>query len=256
LSHSQGGFGLLFNYTSKEVVVKIVYYGPALSGKTSNLEYIYKKTNPQTRGKLISLATETDRTLFFDLLPMDLGEVKGFNIKLQLYTVPGQVKYNSTRKLVLKGVDAIVFVADSNRDLIGANIESMNNLKANLEELGIDYYSIPMALQFNKQDIQDRVSDEELNSVINDRNLEVIKSCSIDGTGVFETLKHISRLVIEVLNKKNETNRQKTTSAENEDLNERIAILKEKIAKSKDVVNELLSELTQFEQKLSDLRLK
>lgn len=243
---------MLFNYTSKEVVVKIVYYGPALSGKTSNLEYIYRKTNPQTRGKLISLATENDRTLFFDLLPMDLGEVKGFNIKLQLYTVPGQVKYNSTRKLVLKGVDAIVFVADSNRDLVGTNIESMNNLKANLEELGIDYSSIPMVLQFNKQDIPDRVSDEELNSKINNRNLDVIKSCAIDGTGVFETLKYISKFIIEVLNKKNESNRQRTTAAENEDLNEIIVILKDKIAKSKDAIDELLSELNHFEQRLSD----
>jgi len=195
---------LLFNYASKEVVIKIVYYGPALSGKTTNLEYIHKKTSPQSRGKLISLATESDRTLFFDLLPLDLGEVKGFNIKLQLYTVPGQVKYNSTRKLVLKGVDAIVFVADSKRELIGVNIESMNNLKINLEELGIDYASIPLILQFNKQDLPDRISDEELNSKINDRGVSYIKSSAINGTGVMETLKEISKLVIDALNKKYE----------------------------------------------------
>ena len=247
---------MLFNYTSKEVVIKIVYYGPALSGKTSNLEYIYKKTDPQTRGKLISLATETDRTLFFDLLPMDLGEVKGFNIKLQLYTVPGQVRYNSTRKLVLKGVDALVFVADLNREVIGANIESMDNLKVNLEELGIDYFSIPMVIQFNKQDIENRISDEELNLKINNRNLDIIKSCAIDGTGVFETLKFISRLAIEVLDKKTGQSRHKVPEEEKEDLAEEILVLRDKISKSKDSINTLLTELNYLEQRLSGLRLK
>ena len=193
---------MLFNYASKEIVIKIVYYGPALSGKTTNLEYIYKKTSPQLKGKLISLATESDRTLFFDLLPIDLGEVKGFNIKLQLYTVPGQVKYNATRKLVLKGVDGIVFVADSNKEAIEANVGSIDNLKINFKELGMDCSAIPMVIQFNKQDIPNIASDEEMNARLNNGNLPYIKSSAINGTGVFETLRLITKLAIEVLNTK------------------------------------------------------
>ncbi|OGL47202.1 MAG: hypothetical protein A2149_05475 [Candidatus Schekmanbacteria bacterium RBG_16_38_11] len=273
---------MLFNYASKEIIVKIVYYGPALSGKTTNLEYIHKKSNPQTRGKLISLATETDRTLFFDLLPMDLGKVRGFYIKLQLYTVPGQVKYNSTRKLVLKGVDAIVFVADSSKGLVEANIESMKNLKENLKELGIDYTTIPAILQFNKQDLSDRISKEELNSRINDRKSPCIEASAINGSGVFETLKEISKLVLDVLNKSYEIAGPKTTLGKDdttktnserniiqeetsnssetvdltgdEGLNNKILRLQSKIISLKSVSHDLLNELISLEQLLADLK--
>jgi len=273
---------MLFNYASKEIIVKIVYYGPALSGKTTNLEYIHKKSNPQTRGKLISLATETDRTLFFDLLPMDLGKVRGFYIKLQLYTVPGQVKYNSTRKLVLKGVDAIVFVADSSKGLVEANIESMKNLKENLKELGIDYTTIPAILQFNKQDLSDRISKEELNSRINDRKSPCIEASAINGSGVFETLKEISKLVLDVLNKSHENSGSKTTPEKddttrtdgeknttqektsnpseianltgNNELNDKILRLQSKIISLKSSSHDLLDELISLEQLLADLK--
>ena len=273
---------MLFNYASKEIIVKIVYYGPALSGKTTNLEYIHKKSNPQTRGKLISLATETDRTLFFDLLPVDLGKVRGFYIKLQLYTVPGQVKYNSTRKLVLKGADAIIFVVDSSKGLVEANVESMENLKENLKESGIDYSAIPVILQFNKQDLPDRISKEELNSRLTDRKLPCVEASAINGAGVFETLKEISKLVLDVLNKSHENSGSKTTPEKddttrtdgeknttqektsnpseianltgNNELNDKILRLQSKIISLKSSSHDLLDELISLEQLLADLK--
>jgi len=273
---------MLFNYASKEIIVKIVYYGPALSGKTTNLEYIHRKSNPQARGKLISLATETDRTLFFDLLPVDLGKVRGFYIKLQLYTVPGQVKYNSTRKLVLKGTDAIVFVADSGKGFIEANVESMENLKVNLKESGIDYSAIPVILQFNKQDLPDRISKEELNSRLTDRKLPCVEASAINGAGVFETLKEVSKLVLDVLNKSHEISGSKTTPEKddntrtngeknttqgetsnpseaanltgNKELNDKILRLQSKIISLKSSSHDLLDELISLEQLLADLK--
>src|SRR5437879_1925454 len=141
------------NYSSREINCKIVYYGPGLCGKTTNLQFIYKRTKPEAKGKMISLATETERTLFFDFLPLSLGEIRGFKTRFHLYTVPGQVFYDASRKLILKGVDGVVFVADSQVERIDANVESMENLKINLEEQGYNYPTIPLVVQYNKRDL-------------------------------------------------------------------------------------------------------
>ncbi len=193
---------VLFNYGAKEITAKIVYYGPGLCGKTTNLQYIYKKVPTKTKGKMISLATKSDRTLFFDFLPLDLGQIGGLRTRFQLYTVPGQVFYNSTRKLVLKGADSVVFVADSQRRMMPANIESFENLKDNLHDEGIDIESIPLVMQYNKRDLNDIVSIEELNKRINSLNRPFLAACATSGDGVLETLKMISKLTLEVLSKK------------------------------------------------------
>ncbi|MCB1043488.1 MAG: hypothetical protein KDC35_11135 [Acidobacteria bacterium] len=184
---------VFFNYSTMQMVAKIVYYGPGLCGKTTNLNHIYEKTSPKSRGEMVSLATETDRTLFFDLLPLDVGLVGGFKTKFQLYTVPGQVFYNMTRKLVLKGVDGIVFVADSQTPMLDANIESFENLKDNLEDLGLDFDSIPMVFQFNKRDLPNIVPVQKMNTVLNTINKSYVEASALNGDGVFETLKEISR---------------------------------------------------------------
>jgi len=192
------------NYAAREINVKIVYYGPALSGKTTNLQVIHKKVPQDAKGDMVSLATESDRTLYFDFLPIDLGKIKGFTTKIQLYTVPGQVYYNATRKLVLRGVDGIVFVADSARDKTGENVESLDNMEENLAEYGYSLAAIPLVLQFNKRDCDDPMSADELNQSLNRRNSKWTNAIARTGEGVFDTLKVISKEVIDILNRKYE----------------------------------------------------
>jgi signal recognition particle receptor subunit beta len=189
----------MINYASREINCKIVYYGTGLGGKTTNLEYIYSRVNPDTKGKMISLATESERTLFFDFLPIDLGEVRGFKTRFHLYTVPGQVYYNASRRLILKGVDGLVFVADSQASRAEANIESMHNLYENLETYGYDLQSIPFAIQYNKRDMPDILPVEELRAQINPMGVPDFEGTAIDGKGVFETLSCVSKLVVESL---------------------------------------------------------
>jgi mutual gliding-motility protein MglA len=189
----------MINYASREINCKIVYYGPGLCGKTTNLEYIYEKVSPNTRGKLISLATETERTLFFDFLPVDLGAIRGFKTRFHLYTVPGQVYYNASRKLILKGVDGVVFVADSQVERLDANIESMHNLYENLSEYGLDLREIPFVVQYNKRDLPNISSLEELQRELNPNGVGHYEAVAVRGIGVFDTLKAVSKLVIKSL---------------------------------------------------------
>lgn len=187
---------VFFNHATRQMTAKIVYYGPGLCGKTTNLNTIYGKTSKQARGEMVSLNTETDRTLFFDLLPMDVGTVGGFKTKLQLYTVPGQVFYNSTRKLVLKGVDGIVFVVDSQTAMSDACKDSFLNLQENLKELGLELKDIPVVFQWNKRDLKNVVQVEELEAHFNATNLPSFQAVASEGAGVFETLRGITRLVL------------------------------------------------------------
>ncbi len=189
------------NYSSKEINCKIVYYGPGLCGKTANLQFIYKKTSPDKKGKLISLATETERTLFFDFLPLALGDIKGFKVRFHLYTVPGQVFYAASRKLILKGCDGIIFVADSQVERAEANVESFDDLRYNLEEHGFDLDTMPLTMQYNKRDLPNVVPSEEMESMLNRRGMPYFDGCAVDGTGVFETLKDSARQVILELKK-------------------------------------------------------
>src|SRR5476651_949358 len=184
------------NYAAREINCKIVYYGPGLCGKTTNLQWIYDKTNPQAKGKLISLATETDRTLFFDFLPLDLGTVRGFKTRFHLYTVPGQVFYDASRKLILKGVDGVIFVADSQMERLEANQESVENLRTNLAEQGYSLEKIPYVVQYNKRDLPNAVSLEELRPVLNPANVPDYEAVARTGVGVFDTLKAVSKLVL------------------------------------------------------------
>ncbi|MBE0425495.1 MAG: GTPase domain-containing protein [Nitrospirae bacterium] len=187
----------LFNYATKEITIKIVYYGPGLSGKTTNLQYLHSKLNPNSRGKLLSLATEADRTLFFDFLPVELGKINDFSIRFQLYTVPGQVRYNATRKLVLKGADAVVFVADSQREMSDQNIDSLKNMQENLLENNIDPDNIPVLFQYNKRDLPNILSIDELNRDLNENGkYEFRESVAINGIGVDDSFRHIIKLVI------------------------------------------------------------
>jgi signal recognition particle receptor subunit beta len=190
------------NYAAKEISVKIVYYGPGLSGKTTNLQIIHRKIPKGTRGDMVSLATETDRTLFFDFLPLDLGKIRGFTAKFQLYTVPGQVYYNATRKLVLRGVDGIVFVADSAADKMEENLESFKNMEDNLAEYGYKRENIPTALQYNKRDLSNALPISYITQKLNKYGLESHEAVANKGEGVFETLKLIGKLVIDQLNQK------------------------------------------------------
>lgn len=184
---------VLFNHAAHQMAAKIVYYGPGLCGKTTNLSTVYQKTALKAHGEMISLNTDTDRTLFFDLLPMDMGLVWGFKTKLQLYTVPGQVFYNATRKLVLKGADGIVFVADSQLQMLEANKDSLRNLEINLQTVGVDIQDIPLVFQWNKRDLSGVVSVEELEQELNPQHLPSFCSIASEGIGVFETLKGITR---------------------------------------------------------------
>lgn len=194
---------VFFNYATMQMAAKIVYYGPGLGGKTTNLHWIYSKTAPQSRGEMVSLETETDRTLFFDLLPLDVGVIGGFKTRLQLYTVPGQVFYNTTRKLVLKGVDGVVFVADSQRAMFEANVESFRNLQENLAEIGLELADLPVVIQLNKKDLPNRIErDVILQTLDPDGKSTAIDASAIAGEGVFETLKEISKLTLRNLRKR------------------------------------------------------
>jgi len=190
------------NYSTREINCKIVYYGPGLSGKTANLQYIYNNTEIEHKGKLISLATETERTLFFDFLPLSLGNIRGFKIRFHLYTVPGQVFYTASRKLILKGVDGVVFVADSQKERMDANIESLDDMKINLQEYGIKFESLPFVFQYNKRDLPNIMSVEEMNKLLNLDNHPYYEAIAIKGKGVFDTLKEIGKQILKELKKK------------------------------------------------------
>ena len=190
------------NYSSREINCKIVYYGPGLCGKTTNLQYIYNKTNPEAKGKMISLATETERTLFFDFLPLSLGEIRGFKTRFHLYTVPGQVFYDASRKLILKGVDGVVFVGDSQMERMEANIESIRNLEQNLKEHGFDLATIPYALQFNKRDLPSVVPVEEMYRTLNYKREPTFEAVATTGIGVFDTLKSVAKQILIELKKR------------------------------------------------------
>ncbi len=191
------------NYSSREINCKIVYYGPGLCGKTTNLQYIYNKTADDTKGKLISLSTETDRTLFFDFLPLSLGEIRGFKTRFHLYTVPGQVFYDASRKLILKGVDGVVFVADSQIERMEANMESLENLRINLAEQGYNLDKIPYVLQYNKRDLPNAVTMEEMRNALNPAPDRIPEYAAVapTGVGVFDTLKAVAKLVLTELRK-------------------------------------------------------
>ena len=189
------------NYASREINCKIVYYGPGLCGKTTNLQYIFDSTAPQARGKLISLATETDRTLFFDFMPLELGTVRGFKTRFHLYTVPGQVFYDASRKLILKGVDGVVFVADSQEERMDANIESLYNLEENLQSQGYDLQKIPYVLQLNKRDLGNIVPADDLAAELQRKGEPVIEAVASSGQGVFDTLKAVAKQVLTELRK-------------------------------------------------------
>lgn len=190
------------NYASREINCKIVYYGPGLCGKTTNLQFIYEKTNPQNKGQLISLATETDRTLFFDFLPLDLGTVRGFRTRFHLYTVPGQVFYDASRKLILKGVDGVIFVADSQEARQDANLESLDNLRINLRENGFDLTTVPYALQLNKRDMPTAMPYDLMFRELNVKGEPTFEAVATKGVGVFETLKAVAKQVLHELSKK------------------------------------------------------
>ncbi len=189
----------IIKYSSREINCKIVYYGPGLCGKTTNLQFIYSKTNPDLKGKMISLATETERTLFFDFLPLALGQIRGFKTRFHLYTVPGQVFYDASRKLILKGVDGVVFVADSQVERMEANLESLDNLKANLAEQGYDMANVPLVIQYNKRDLPNAAPLDEMRRLLNTRQQPDFEAAATVGRGVFETLKATAREVLKDL---------------------------------------------------------
>ncbi len=195
----------LVNYATREIVCKIVYYGPGRSGKTTNLQYIHGQVPPDRKGEMVSLATRTDRTLFFDFLPLDLGSISGFTTRFQLYTVPGQVYYRTTRKLVLQGADGVVFVADSQTRQLEENVESLQDLHANLAEHGVDARAVPLVLQYNKQDLPRELihTPDELDEHLNFRGVPAFSADALHGTGVFETLRGISEAVLRRLAPRN-----------------------------------------------------
>ncbi len=189
------------NYLSREINCKLVYYGPGLCGKTTNLQYIYNKTAPEAKGKMISLATEQERTLFFDFLPLSLGEIRGFRTRFHLYTVPGQVFYDASRKLILKGVDGVIFVADSQIERMEANMESLENLRTNLGEQSYSLDKIPYVVQYNKRDLPNVAATEELRQMLNTMNVPDFEAVARTGVGVFDTLKAVAKLVLTELKK-------------------------------------------------------
>jgi len=190
------------NYAAREINCKLVYYGPGLCGKTTNLQHIYKKVDPGAKGKLISLATESERTLFFDFLPLELGTIRGFKTRFHLYTVPGQIFYEASRKLILKGADGVVFVADSQLERVEANIQSLADMRQHLGDQGIDPDKIPLVIQYNKRDLPNAIPIDELQKTLNPRNLPWFEAVAPQGTGVFETLKAIAKFVMQELQKK------------------------------------------------------
>jgi signal recognition particle receptor subunit beta len=189
----------LINYSSREINCKIVYYGPGLCGKTTNIQYVYNKVAPETKGKLITLATEMDRTLFFDFLPLELGTVRGFKTRFHLYTVPGQVYYDASRKLILRGVDGIVFVADSQNSRYDANIESLYNLHENLEEYNLRVDDLPFVMQYNKRDMPEIIGLEDLEEELNPEGYPSLEAVAINGVGVFDTLKTVAKGILQKL---------------------------------------------------------
>ena len=190
------------NYAAREINCKLVYYGPGLCGKTTNLQHIYKKVDPGTKGKLISLATESERTLFFDFLPLELGTIRGFKTRFHLYTVPGQIFYEASRRLILKGADGVVFVADSQLERMEANIQSLADMQQHLADQGIDPDKIPLVIQYNKRDLPNAVPIDELQKALNPRSLPRFEAVASQGIGVFETLKAIAKVVMQELQKK------------------------------------------------------
>lgn len=204
----------LFNYATKEITLKIVYYGPGLSGKTTNLQYLHSVLNPETKGKLLSLSTEADRTLFFDFLPVELGKIKDFSIRFQLYTVPGQVRYNATRRVVLKGADAVVFVADSQKAMRQQNIDSLDNMRENLTANNINPDTVPVLLQFNKRDLDNIMSLDDLNQDLNpDNRFTTMESVAVNGSGVDESFKLITKMLLKDIAKKHKIEVQPPVSA-------------------------------------------
>ena len=189
------------NYASREINCKIVYYGPGLCGKTTNIQFLHDRTKKEAKGKLISLATETDRTLFFDFLPIELGTIRGFRTRFHLYTVPGQVFYDASRKLILKGVDGVVFVADSQEERMDANLESIDNLRDNLQTQGYELDELPYVLQLNKRDLPNVVPVETMVKELRQKGEPVYEACAVDGTGVSETLKAVAKQVLQDLRK-------------------------------------------------------
>ena len=190
------------NYAAKEINCKIVYYGPGLGGKTSNLQHIFSKTAPNRKGKMISLATEADRTLFFDFLPLDLGKIRGFTTRFHLYTVPGQVFYEASRRLILKGVDGVVFVADSQKERMEANVESIRNLQQHLRDNGFELDAVPYALQFNKRDLANAMAVDEMYRMLNFKREPTFEGTATTGQGVFDTLKAVAKQILVELRKK------------------------------------------------------
>jgi signal recognition particle receptor subunit beta len=187
---------VLFNYSTRELIAKVVYYGPGLCGKTTNLQYVHASLPDSVKGRMLSLSTKTDRTLFFDFLPIDLGDIRGLKTRVQLYTVPGQVFYDASRKLILKGVDGVVYVADSQIERMEANMESVENLRFNLQEQGYDLDKVPYVIQYNKRDLPNVASVEELRTLLNPAGVPDFEAVSTTGQGVFDTLKAIAKLVL------------------------------------------------------------
>lgn len=194
----------LFNYATKEITLKIVYYGPGLSGKTTNLQHLHSTLNPETKGRLLSLSTEADRTLFFDFLPVELGKIRDFSIRFQLYTVPGQVRYNATRKVVLKGADAVIFVADSQRDMKEQNMESFENMRENLLSNNINPDEVPLIIQYNKRDLTNVASIEELNADLNRNGYQIVEACAVRGDGVEKSFKLITKILLKFIANKHQ----------------------------------------------------
>jgi mutual gliding-motility protein MglA len=189
------------NFPAREINCKLVYYGPGLGGKTANLQWIYDHTGSNQKGKMVSLATETDRTLFFDFLPLDLGSVRGFRTRFHLYTVPGQVFYEASRRLILKGADGVVFVADSQEERLDANLETLDNLREHLKDHNLDFNTIPYVLQLNKRDLPNILSVEELRKQLSVKDEPSVEGVAVTGQGVFDTLKEVAKLVLADLKK-------------------------------------------------------
>lgn len=189
------------NFPAREINCKLVYYGPGLGGKTANLQWVYDHTTSNQKGKMVSLATETDRTLFFDFLPLDLGSVRGFRTRFHLYTVPGQVFYEASRRLILKGADGVVFVADSQEERLDANLETLDNLREHLKDHNLDFDTIPYVLQLNKRDLPNILSVEELKKQLNVKSEPAVEAVAVTGQGVFDTLKEVAKLVLADLKK-------------------------------------------------------
>ncbi|AFY03294.1 MULTISPECIES: GTPase MglA [Bdellovibrio] len=187
------------NYNAKEIHCKVVYYGPSLGGKTTNIQWVYQKTAEDQKSKLVALNTDIERTLFFDFLPLNVGDIRGFKTRFHLYTVPGQVVYDASRKLILKGLDGVIFVADSQIERMDENLESLRNLERNLEQQGYDIREIPLIMQYNKRDLPNVASLAELRSALNPYNAPEIEGCASEGRGVFESLKTVSKSIINVL---------------------------------------------------------